>query len=653
MLHGRTRRAAGRTEAPAQTNVAPGWWVRQHDPASSLYLPTPLASRNRVEVGWSLVSTLDGAGAASVDRRGALMVPGATWLLDWWFNHDGTWQRAAEAASVRRHRGDGLPMSETRVRVGPNELIVRHGACPRRGAPGGAWVTIEVEVDGPDPVGLALVATPWTLGGPGRIDRVAVERGVLSVDGRTALVAQRPPRAVHLVEAADDLIAVLGAADGVSTSPATAGPSVADHVAHSAVDSSAGTAGAALVWPMAHRSSLRLGVPIGPDIEAGTDTLDLADAQAELERAPELESMAKGWDLHLGVGATLESPDESLTAMARAARAQLLAAADGRWFTGADASAAAVAAGALARLGHHEVVAEVVAEVARVVDDDPAGLSAVLEASVGLGVTRSAEDVAEAPDELLVHLARAVHVIHRRLKRHGAGWWPEDDRARLRSLVEVAGALADRWGQDGVSDNARSIAGMLPIGRQSGAGGDQVTPSADVVGDPGSPVPPDPAAAHDGEVRWVRRAPGADLDLPATLASARADIAAGRPAGATTVAAVADLLQRLECWPDVVHPTRPLGVGDHGASVATMGLLVAAALDLAAPLAGDSVSAFVAFPSAWWGRPAQFSDLPVADGTVSCALRWHGARPALIWELTPWASLGGRPAPAPLRAPAL
>ncbi|MEZ5372004.1 MAG: hypothetical protein R2704_04605 [Microthrixaceae bacterium] len=217
----------------------------------------------------------------------------------------------------------------------------------------------------------------------------------------------------------------------------------------------------------------------------------------------------------------------------------------------------------------------------------------------------------------------------------------------------MAGALADRWGQDGVSDNARSIAGMLPIGRQSGVGGDQVTPSTDVVGDPGSPVPPDPAAAHDGEVRWVRRAPGADLDLPATLASARADIAAGRPAGATTVAAVAALLQRLECWPDVVHPTRPLGVGDHGASVATMGLLVAAALDLAAPLAGDSVPAFAGFPSAWWGRPAQFSDLPVADGTVSCALRWHGARPALIWELTPWASLGGRPAPAPLRAPAL
>ena len=27
-----------------------------------------------------------------------------------------------------------------------------------------------------------------------------------------------------------------------------------------------------------------------------------------------------------------------------------------------------------------------------------------------------------------------------------------------------------------------------------------------------------------------------------------------------------------------------------------------------------------------------FSRLPVAGGRLSCALRWHGARPALLWE---------------------
>lgn len=94
--------------------MAPGWWTRQHDPDSSLYLPTPLAGRNRMEMGWSLLSTLDGAGAASLDRRGAVALPGATWVLDWWFNHDGTWQRAAEAAGVRQVRTDHLPVAETR-----------------------------------------------------------------------------------------------------------------------------------------------------------------------------------------------------------------------------------------------------------------------------------------------------------------------------------------------------------------------------------------------------------------------------------------------------------------------------------------------------------------------------------------------------------
>jgi hypothetical protein len=84
----------------------------------------------------------------------------------------------------------------------------------------------------------------------------------------------------------------------------------------------------------------------------------------------------------------------------------------------------------------------------------------------------------------------------------------------------------------------------------------------------------------------VRREPGADLDLPATLDAARRDIAAGRPDGALTVAAVSALLERLGCWPDVVHPTRPLGIGEDGASVATMAGLLAATLDLAAPLNG-------------------------------------------------------------------
>jgi hypothetical protein len=34
----------------------------------------------------------------------------------------------------------------------------------------------------------------------------------------------------------------------------------------------------------------------------------------------------------------------------------------------------------------------------------------------------------------------------------------------------------------------------------------------------------------------------------------------------------------------------------------------------------------------WFGQPVEAHDVPVARDTVGFALRWHGARPALLWE---------------------
>ena len=34
----------------------------------------------------------------------------------------------------------------------------------------------------------------------------------------------------------------------------------------------------------------------------------------------------------------------------------------------------------------------------------------------------------------------------------------------------------------------------------------------------------------------------------------------------------------------------------------------------------------------WYGQSLSFSRMPAAGARMSCALRWHGARPALLWE---------------------
>jgi hypothetical protein len=49
-------------------------------------------------------------------------------------------------------------------------------------------------------------------------------------------------------------------------------------------------------------------------------------------------------------------------------------------------------------------------------------------------------------------------------------------------------------------------------------------------------------------------------------------------------------------------------------------------------------------PEAWRGQPMEVRDAPVVGGTVGYAVRWHGPRPALLWDA---------PAGSTVRAPAL
>lgn len=41
-----------------------------------------------------------------------------------------------------------------------------------------------------------------------------------------------------------------------------------------------------------------------------------------------------------------------------------------------------------------------------------------------------------------------------------------------------------------------------------------------------------------------------------------------------------------------------------------------------------------ALPAGWWGQDLEVHDAPTRSGRVSYAVRWHGPRPALLWEVT-------------------
>ncbi len=54
---------------------------------------------------------------------------------------------------------------------------------------------------------------------------------------------------------------------------------------------------------------------------------------------------------------------------------------------------------------------------------------------------------------------------------------------------------------------------------------------------------------------------------------------------------------------------------------------------------GRGVELLPAMPSEWLGRSLAVHDIPLRPGGLSYALRWHGARPALLWNAPPGLTL--------------
>jgi hypothetical protein len=113
-------------------------------------------------------------------------------------------------------------------------------------------------------------------------------------------------------------------------------------------------------------------------------------------------------------------------------------------------------------------------------------------------------------------------------------------------------------------------------------------------------------------------------------------------------------------WPEAVHPTRGGGVdGAPHDPVATAELLLLVRELLVLEVGPEGLALCVHWPEAWLGQGLEVHGVPTAHGALSYAVRWHGERPALLWELEPHGAMPdgspnrpSRPAPR-LTAPGL
>jgi len=224
-----------------------------------------------------IVGVLGGPLGGSVDARGGLRL--GKCQIDWLVGAEDHWHRPKLGAGVRQQQLVPAPVYETRVRI-PSGDAVQHvfGACAANGE---GYTVIDIENASPAPFALAIVVRvdELTRGGAG----IELDQNIATVTRGVSVVFPRAP--MRWAAAADDG----SAADVVTAGAAHNGPFPTVH-GRRFVE-------AAFVFPMAHRTTLRLACTLGARNDGGVTQLgSLPDAQAvhrgwvaQLDRAMRVE----------------------------------------------------------------------------------------------------------------------------------------------------------------------------------------------------------------------------------------------------------------------------------------------------------------------------------------------------------------------------
>lgn len=572
------RRSAGRGVGAA-TSAPPQPVTAQQLEAAGWVLPKGIAAAQQGrEPAWTLVGTVGSPTATPVDPAG--LVVGDGWSVDWWIGGDDRWHVPAREPAVRQDLLADAPVVETRVRIPGGDAVHRAYGVRSPRATGDEWVVVEVENQTPVPLAVALVVRPLVADAVGSASEITIEpvdggsgrdqAHLVRVDGAPVVVLPRRPARVQAGNGAEgDAVALV-----------TTNEAGAELTSATCPD---GLATLALLFPVPHTAVLRAVVPVGD--------LDASEAIAYPGVIPDAATVAAGWEIHRR-GPRLELPERRLqTALARA-RTHLLLAHDGT---------------AVRRDGAHEP------------DVDPGATDVLLHAfdlvdrpeDVVAVVARWQERLAVAPPsfDALALAAVAQHwLLHR------------DDPLRDWLLPEVAAAVerldrADRCGQLADPDERQRAQRGLALAATMLAASEQRDSAAKVAS----------LAARLAPATGIDEAPSTPV---ARLAQAGDRLGAGDPAGYDQLLAAIGEASLTGAWTGPGRSGRGLG-HDLAASAA----LVQAVRALLVTEVDDGLQLLPVFPPTWYGAGVELHDAPTAFGHLSFAIRWHGQRPALLWDL--------------------
>jgi hypothetical protein len=693
--------------------IWPYWLERQLDPTSPAFVPrghlpflTNVTHRN-----WTAVGNLDSPWEAIVDPRGLVTPWYDGWSLDWWIGADDRWHVPSREVGVRQRLVGASPVVETAMRIPSGDAVERVYAMRRSSAEGGGeLVVVEVENRSKAPVALALAVRPYDPEGLSVIERIDVHgETTVTVDGRVALLLPKAPSrvAASTFRDGDSATTVMsGEAGSQWTGPVRcqAGMAQAAFVyplAHGATlrvaipveaESRSRRRGVAR-RRAAQTQAFPSAVPTAEHVAKGWAAqtrrgmrLDLPDAR-----------LAEAVEANRRFLLLLHDNDEITPGPATYHRF---------WFRDA-----AYLLGALDAYGLHDEAATVLASYPRRQRTDgfffsqryewDANGAALWSMAQHWRLTRDTALV----DEAVGSIAKGVHWIERKRRGGRRGGGRQLDPA-LAGLLP-AGVSAEHFGpfdyfywddfwavaglrggaellrgvdQPEAADDAQRFADAMwaDVQRSLGLAAERLGTLAIPAGprrriDPGaigslvacSPLglvaADDPRVAATADVirerftledgrAFFQGISHTGLGTYLTLQLASVELRTGDRRGLDRLAWLLDAATPTWTWPEAIHPRLAggcMGDGHHGWAAAELLLFVRDLLVREDDAGGLALASLV--PDAWLGQGWEVHDAPTALGRLSYAVRWHGDRPALLWELEPHPGVG----PVRLTAPGL
>jgi hypothetical protein len=690
----RTVFRALRTRAAAQIGpdwVWPYWLENQLDPTSPAFVPrghlpflTNVTARN-----WTAIGNVASTWEAIVDPRGLVTTWFDGWSLDWWIGADDRWYLPSreQPSRVRQRLVDASPVVETAMRVPGGDAV--HRAYTIVGED--ELAIVEIENRSRVPFAVALAVRPYNPEGLAVIERIELhDDTTVTVDGRVALLLPKPPArvAASTFHEGDSAAAVMGGTATTADHFPKRLRDVAGMAQAAFIYPLPHTATLQVALPMVASKRTR---------RRGLTRQRVERAPSYPKSIPAAAQVARGWAAQSSGGLRLVLPDEQMQEAVDANCRFLLVLHDGAditpgpstyhrfWFRDATYLLAA-----LDRYGFHAQAAEVLASYPGRQRVDGFFLSQPREWDAnGCALWALAEHWRLTRDRDLLDatvgaVAKGAHWIDRKRRTTGRrapelyGLLPAGVSAEhlgpfdyfywddfwgvggLRAAAELLAAAGERDAAEEVTRSADSFWADVKasLGIVAMRLGTEAIPAGPrrhidagaigslVAGNPLNLLPTDDARlqATLDVVRdrfmlgdaFFQAISHTGLGTYLTMQIAAVELAGGDRRALSRLRWLLDSATPTWTWPEAIHPRLPggcMGDGHHGWAAADFlsfvrNMLVREASEPAPALALCSM-----IPDDWWGRGIEVHDAPTHFGRLSYAVRWHGDRPALLWEL--------------------